>query len=139
MISWLIYPILEALVQGLSFKFWPKLFKRSFRPDYHTLRIIRGLVYFAWVIYLQSIISLPLEGWPPVVFVLLTAIFATTSFWNLFDLLLNLFRGKDWDYSGTESGILDDLDDKSQKRYITYKLIALILSITSLILFWHVF
>ena len=61
------------------------------------------------------------------------ALFQWTSFYLLFDLTLNLLRGKDWDYQGKNSGMTDSLD---KKMYYLLKAGALVVLILTLLVMY---
>lgn len=103
---WLLYPLIESFIQS-------KLIARGWKPIYIMLFLIRGIVAIAHGALLDEFIGLShwagyFPGWQWV-YVL---VFQVCSFWIFFDLLLNLFRGKNWYYTGKESGWLDEIKDK---------------------------
>ncbi len=131
MLLWLIYPILEAIIQGLMFRYI-KGFDPHKEPMY--LRLIRGTVFFTWAIWFQYQYNLKehlMEDWNSLWFIIIMVTFSMTSFWIIFDLVLNLMRGKRWDHSGTESGYLDNLDEVSQTFYLMWKVVALVAAIVT--------
>lgn len=153
-LAWLMYPILEASVQGLFFKMWPKWFGYHFDPHREPiyLRILRGAAYFLWAIWLQYMVPVEIMDIRGLYYFIITSSFATCSFWVLFDPLLNLIRYKighlptfQFFYNGTESGMFDDIDEMfSQRDYIIMKVVALLIAVADVLLFhylfkWHVF
>lgn len=68
-------------------------------------------------------------GFPPLYY----ALFQVTSFYVLFDLILNLLRGKAWNYRGKNSGELDKLPDT---KYYLLKAGCLVILILTSILLW---
>ena len=96
MFLWLLYILFEARLQAylIDHKGW--------KPNYIQLFITRGIVSI-----LHGVILDTQAGWEYPVLV----VFQTTTFWIGFDLLLNLFRGKPWNYKGKDSGWLDSLPD----------------------------
>jgi len=72
----------------------------------------------------------PSTIWPALVYF----VFQFSSFHLLFDLILNLLRGKAWDYRGKNSGAY--FDKGSWARYYTWKVASLLGLIVSIYLIW---
>lgn len=115
MILWLIYIALEITIQS-------NLIRKGWKPIYIQLFIIRGMASIVHGIYLGVE-----PGWD---YPLLVA-FQATSFWILFDLGLNIVRGKDLFYQGKTSGWLDKLP---WDVYIILKGIAAVVCLILLII-----
>lgn len=62
-------------------------------------------------------------------------LFQWTSFYILFDLILNKLRGKDWDYRGKNSGSLDKLPDT--KYYLLKAGSLVVLILTLIVMYGH--
>jgi hypothetical protein len=108
MIIWLIIILLEA------YRNWHIIEVQKFRPNYLQSFILRGIVAIFHGIYMG--VTEP-ANWYPVL------IFQVSSFWLLFDLTLNVLRGKSIFYKGKNSGWLDKLP---LSIYWTLKAIVLI-------------
>lgn len=117
MILWLIYPIVEAFAQF-------HYIKKGDKPNYLQLFIIRG--FFA--IVFGAIIVQP-ETYLESAYMFA---FQVTSFWLIFDPLLNKLRGNPFTYKGKDSGWLDKLPDWI---YWSLKVIALIVYVISYIVY----
>ena len=120
MIFWLLYPIVEALIQAYQIK-------QGIRPNYLQLFVIRG---FAAIMF-GAIVVQPhkeIEG-----IILLT--FQVSSFWILFDPILNKLRGKPFTYKGKDSGWLDKLPTGI---YWSLKVVALVVAVISYYLFQNI-
>lgn len=87
------------------------------RPDYLKLNIIRGV---AFVLYGRFVWDLSLD-----LHALYILVYCTTSFWLLFDIFLNLSRGKHLLYIGKDSGYIDQYGFKYPAIYYLGKLVAL--------------
>lgn len=111
MIFWLIYILLEAVIQF-------KLISKGNKPNYLQLFIIRGMAAI-----LFGGIVMNVTNWQDG-FILLG--WQICSFYVLFDIILNCLRKKKWNYKGKESGWLDSL---SYPIYYTIKLLTLIFAI----------
>jgi len=112
MILWLFYIVLDALVN------WYIIEKRKIVPNYIQLTIVRG-----WAFILIGI-AINLQEWQLLWWFLFTA----TSFWLLFDILINLFRGKNIFYRG-ENSMIDKFGTKYPAVYFLLKLTALLILI----------
>jgi len=95
MILWAGYIIAEILIQSYLIE------KKNWKPVYFQLFIFRAMAAIVHGIYLD----VTPETWWPVI------TFQVCSFWILFDLGLNLARGKKWYYRGNTSGWLDSLPE----------------------------
>ena len=117
MIFWLLYPIIEAFVQAYFIKLGNK-------PNYLQLFILRG-----WIAILFGAIVLDpmtsVEG-----FLIIT--FQCTSFWLIFDPVLNKLRNKPFTYKGKDSGWLDKLPTGI---YWSLKVVALVVAVISYYLY----
>lgn len=103
--TWLLYPIAEAVVQGLLFKYKKNFGHTPGDQFYIVLFIIRGIVailHGAFVMDAQPGSFVPLFG------------FYVSTHWLLFDPLLNKMRNKEKDYEGKNSGWLKDVPFKQQ-------------------------
>lgn len=87
------------------------------RPDYLKLNIIRGV---AFVLYGRFVWDLWLDLHSLYIF-----LYCTTSFWLLFDLVLNISRGKHPLYIGQNSGYIDQYGFKNPFLYYVFKVFAL--------------
>jgi hypothetical protein len=115
MITWLIYPIIEALIQA----YWIERVKR--RPDYDYLKIVRGAAFFAWAIWMVTRIEVyyDLQSYRDMLWICLPLLFwAPTTFFLIFNPLLNKLRGREWDYKGKDSGPFDKLSAKNYHRFM---------------------
>jgi len=112
MILWIIYIVLDALVN------WYIIEKKKIVPNYIQLMIFRG-----WAFILIGI-AINLQEWQ----LLWWFLFTTTSFWLLFDILINLFRGKNIFYRG-ENSMIDKFGRKYHSVYFLLKLTALLILI----------
>ena len=119
LLIWLIYPIIEASLQGYLIQ------KANWSPNYLQLFIIRGF----WAIIFGGVI-LQLEYGFIQFAIWLT--WCTTSFYIVFNPLLNKLRGKPFDYRGKESGWLDKLL-KHDLAYWAFYSICVLLAVISLI------
>jgi hypothetical protein len=109
---WLLYILLEVVTQ------WWLITYKKWKPIYINLFLLRGMasIFHALLLELMGAIELnSMRDYLPVL------LFQTTSFWILFDLGLNLLRGKKWYYKGKNSGWLDSLPPSI---YYTLKIIA---------------
>lgn len=111
MIFWILYILAEAKIQGYLIE------NKKWKPIYIQLFIIRGMVAIVYGIFLD----VTPEQYLPLL------LFQITSFWIFFDLFLNFFRKKPWNYKGKTSGWLDKIP------YIPYYILKLI-AITVMIL-----
>lgn len=123
--TWLIYILIEAKVQHHLIE------KRRWKPNYLQLFIIRGIVCLLWGSLIVRVGALSeygltqdLELW---MYKQASAyfLFATSSFWILFDLTLNFLRDRPWDYKGKTSGWLDKLP---YPIWYSGKIVALVLA-----------
>lgn len=120
MILWIIYIVIDAIFN------WWWIEKKKSVPDYIWLSIGR------WMMMIVTGISIPIEneiemGW--------WVLYTGTSFWILFDLLINRFRNKPLFYRGENSKI-DQFGNKYPVLYFILKGIAvagLIVSVVNLI------
>jgi len=117
MILWLLYPIIEAFAQAYFIKLGNK-------PNYLQLFIIRG---FAATMF-GALVVQPEPYLPGI----LMFIFQVSSFWILFDPILNKLRGKPFTYKGKDSGWLDKLPTSI---YWSLKVVALVAAVISYYLF----
>jgi hypothetical protein len=108
---WFIYIFVEAKVQGYLFKK-----DEGFKPDYLILFFVRGaasIIHGGPILHVENMAHYAT-----------LLIFQSTSFWIVFDLLLNKSRGKKWNYRGEQSGWLDRID--SDVLYWSLKILAVI-------------
>lgn len=103
--TWLLYPIGEAVVQGLLFKYKKNFGHVPGDAFYLILFFIRGI---AAILHGGLVVDAQ-----PGVFIPLFSYYAATH-WLLFDVTLNKMRGKDIDYEGENSGWLKDVPFKTQ-------------------------
>lgn len=92
--------------------------KRKERPNYLLLNIIRGgafIVYGAFIWNTQA-------NW----YTFYLFVFCVTSFWLMFDLVLNTIRGKHPLYIGPESGWIDRFGVKYNAIYYAGKILAVV-------------
>jgi hypothetical protein len=116
---WFLYILGEAFIQGYFFRK-----DESFRPDYRILWIARG-----WASILHGI-ALQVPDWEYYGY---AVGFQLCSFWILFDLILNLRRGKKWHYiGGSDSSKFDQL---APIPYWILKAVALI----GVVIFYHLY
>lgn len=93
------------------------------RPHYGWSKIIR---FFGGIGFLFAKFPDPASTpFPAIVY----ALFQISSFYILFDLLLNFARGKRWDYRGKESGSLDKLPNGKYHLLKAGTFIIMILSL----------
>lgn len=95
MIYWFIFITLEI------YRNYYLIIKKKTKPVYFQSFIIRGL---AGIIHGSLIIQV--ESWKEAIPIIL---FQVTTFWIIFDVVLNLLRGRKWWYEGEHSGYLDHL------------------------------
>jgi len=115
---WILYIILDALVN------WYIIVKKKESPDHFVMTIIRGI---AAIIYGGFIIDVtPSLFW-------YWFFFCTTSFWVLFDPLLNVLRGLNPFYIG-QTAKLDQLGNKYKPWYWLAKVLA---AGTSFLMYTH--
>jgi hypothetical protein len=104
MIYWFIFIALE-----IARNYYMIVVKKT-KPVYFQSFLIRGMAH-VFVVGLFYDVTVPsywpsiyelidLDYWP-------ILLFHVTSFWLIFDPLLNLLRGKPWNYRGKTSGWLD--------------------------------
>lgn len=111
---WILYILLDAIVS------WYIIEKRKISPNHFILTFIRGLVAILWGI------SINIQQGEELYWLL----FVTSSFWTLFDPLLNKLRGNKLLYIGKTS-IIDKLGNKYPTIYWLLKLTALLACIWS--------
>lgn len=102
MIVWFIFIAFEIA------RNWYIIERSKARPNYLISFIFRGMAAIAHGIMLD--VSNPDEWWP-------VLIFQVTSFFVLFSPILNIIRGKDFDYLGETSGWLDKIGLKRPAIY----------------------
>jgi hypothetical protein len=118
MIIWLIIILLEA------YRNWHIIEVQKSRPNYLQSFILRGIVAIFHGIYMG--VTEP-ANWYPVL------IFQVSSFWILFDVTLNILRGKSIFYLGDpKKGSSGWLDRLPISIYWILKLIVLLTLIWSL-------
>lgn len=108
-ILWLIYILLDALVH------WYLITKRKVDINHLIATVVR-----AWLFILIGI-TIPITEstlWP-------WLLFTTSSFWNIFDPVLNLFRGKSLFYRGKNS-LIDRFGRSAPIMYWSLKILFLI-------------
>jgi hypothetical protein len=116
MIIWLLYPLIEAFIQS-------RLIAKGWKPIYFQLFIIRGMVSIGHGIFM---------GAEPVVEYPLLVVFQACTFWVVFDLLLNYFRNKPWNYIGKNSGWIDRIGSEGNfwtGLYWAFKILAVLISL----------
>ena len=91
MITWLLYPIIEALIQYV----WIDKVKR--RPDYQFVWMVRGAAFFAWAIWMVMRIEayVNYQGWDSFWVCMTLLGWAPTTFFLIFNPLLNKLRGRE--------------------------------------------
>ena len=121
---WLVYILLCVAYN------YVKIEKRKKRPDYLVANVWR--VFFGAVFLIASNPNFDPVGNPfTIIQALPFSVFQVTSFYILFDLLLNLLRGKKWNYKGKASGYLDSLP---MWAYYTLKIVCLVGLVNSIII-----
>jgi hypothetical protein len=95
------------------------------RPNYLLMNIVRGIAFLLWAKFL---IHFEYE-----LFYLNYFVFAVTSFWILFDLALNISRGRHPLYIGQTSGWIDQFGFQHQWLYYTAKVCAVAALVLSII------
>lgn len=124
MIYWLIF---------ISLELWRNYYlieKQKIKPDYGGSFIFRA--FFGMVCLIIANPYFDPAGNPLTILQALPfAVFQLSSFYLLFDPILNLLRGKKWDYKGKDSGWLDKLPIGF---YYALKIVCLAGLITSLII-----
>jgi hypothetical protein len=114
---WVLYIPIDALVN------WWLITIKNVRPDHVLFVIGRGI--FASAIGSACFLTGFIQWFH-------WAVFTISSFWVLFDILLNKFRRLDWDYIGVKDGkdaISDSFGLKYPKLFWTSKVIAFILAL----------
>jgi len=119
LLIWLLYPIIEASIQAYLIE------KKNWKPNYIQLFLIRG---FCAIIFGGVILQLE-YGFTQFA-IWLT--WCTTSFYIVFNPLLNRLRDKPFDYRGKESGWLDSLL-KHDLAYWAFYLTCVIFAVLSLV------
>ena len=116
MILWLFYIIIDAIAN------WYMIEKKKSVPDYLPMTLFRGLML---IVIGSLVFHTTLENvWQWI-------LFSTTSFWLLFDILINLLRGKNIFYRGENSAV-DKFGRKYPAVYFILKLTALLILIYQL-------
>ena len=130
MITWLIYPILEVLIQA----YWIEQVKR--RPDYQFVWMVRGAAFFAWAIWMVMRIDVyyDLQTYRDSLWIMLPLLlWAPTTFFLIFNPLLNKLRGKELNYKGADSGMFDAWSYERLKWFriacLTFAILSLIFSL----------
>lgn len=124
---WLLYIALEIFGHYAWITWWKQ------RPRYDLVVMIR---FAAGAVFLLKRhpefdpLGDPSTIWPALVYF----VFQFSSFYLLFDLILNLLRGKAWDYRGKNSGAY--FDKGSWTRYYTWKALSVVGLIVSMYLLW---
>lgn len=95
------------------------------RPNYLLLNIIRGMAFIVWGAF---IVDFQYD-----IFYLNYFLFAITSFWIGFDLVLNIVRKKHPLYIGSNSGWIDQFGAKNRGVYYLAKVFALVVLVSSII------
>lgn len=114
MITWLIYPILEALIQYV----WIEKVKH--RPDYQFVWMVRGAAFFTWAIWMVMRIDIyyDVQTYRDTLWIALPLLFwAPTTFFLIFNPLLNKLRGKELNYKGKDSGMFDAWSYSTLRRF----------------------
>lgn len=117
MIIWLIYISLEVLAHYYLIEV-----KKS-RPDYLRFNILRGMASIFHGAYMD------VSSWAEYGELLL---FQVTSFWILFDVALNLARGKHFLYWGKKSGWIDSKIGGS----LLYYVLKFICAVVFIVMIW---
>jgi hypothetical protein len=120
MIYWLIYPILEAIIQFHEITYKGK------RPNYLVLFLIRAVASSIFILLFVDI-SCFLQY-------LSIVLWQACTFTLIFDPLLNYLRNKDFFYKGKNSGWIDSLP---YNKYYAFEIFALIGAISLYILNQH--
>lgn len=118
---WLIIIWFAFIMLEVARNFW--MIQKGDKPNYLQSFILRGMAAIG-----HGILYNPADPreWLPLL------IFQVASFYLIFDFVLNLLRGKHFDYQGKTSGWLDKLP---KQFYYALKLVCLIaLVCTSIIL-----
>ena len=123
---WLVYILSEVFVHEYIIEVKKK------RPFYLHFFLQRGIaailhgVLYLWLCFEAQGIETSIKNYLPLF------VIQVSSFWILFDLGLNLLRGKDWWYKGKNSGWVDRL---SVYIYWPLKTIALITALIIIVKF----
>jgi hypothetical protein len=121
----------------IIFELWrnyDKIEEQEERPDYLGSFMYRAFIGLIGIFIINpefNPIWYPESTWggiPP-------ACFEASSFYLLFDPILNKLRGTHWLYRGKNSGILDKL---GLPYYITLKVFSLIILILSICVIWEI-
>lgn len=124
---WIVYIVLAVLCHYA----WIMRMKK--RPRYDVVVVVRFGAGAAFLLFRHPELD-PLGDlatiWPALVY----GVFQFSSFYLLFDLILNLLRGKAWDYRGKNSGAY--FDKGGWVRYYTWKVASLIGLIVSTYVLW---
>jgi hypothetical protein len=112
LIAWIAYIGLDVWINYVIIE------KNKARPNYLLLFIMRGIAFVLWAKFVV--------GFEYDLFYMNYFVFATCSFWILFDGALNAARGKHLLYIGATSGWLDRFGIKHQALYYIAKMIAVV-------------
>lgn len=125
--SWLLFIAFEIIRNYAMIEWWKK------RPNYQRSYMIRFCAFAVFALKRHPEFD-PFGDPSTIAPVLVYFVFQCTSFYLLFDLLLNIARGKAWDYRGKNSGAY--FDKGSWVRYYTWKGASVIGLIVSIYLLW---
>lgn len=118
MLLWIIYPIVEALVQA-----YLQIYK-NWKPVYLQLNLVRGIVAILFGIF---VLNMPYDMKLFFSFVG----FAMSSFFIVFDPLLNKLKKKPFGYTGKRSGWINAIIGDNKKLYIAFYCFCVLLAIVS--------
>lgn len=121
--SWILYPIMEAIIQSYLIE------EKNWKPNYLMLFTIRGMFSIVHGI-IMNVEPYPWYDYPVVV------LFQCFTFWIVFDVVLNVLRGKEVEYRGKTSGWLDRLIPEF--LYWTLKTLALAGAIIIFMVYEHI-
>ena len=121
---WLAYIIIDATTN------WYLIEKKNIRPNHDLFGWIRLVALVVIGLAIGVKIGVDLFVW---------GLFCWSSFWVLFDIVLNLMRGKSWNYIGITDGEDANSDEFGLKHpYLFWasKIIALVVCIASIVLYY---
>lgn len=105
--------LIWVLLIGLEvFRNWYMIENKKSKPNYLVSFILRGM---AFILYGSLIWSTKYEWFTFTIF-----LYCVTSFFILFDPLLNITRGKDWYYVGHSSGWIDRFATSGKIQRVAY-------------------
>lgn len=123
---WLAYIIAEIFIHYYIIEIKKKRpFYLHFFLQRGIMAILHGVLYL-WLCFERYGIETVMKDYLPLF------LFQVTSFWLLFDLGLNLIRGKEWRHKGKNSGWLDKIPFK---LYWGLKIIAFTIALIFIVIF----